>query len=334
MQSHTRGALAVLFVLSCAASPAFGGSCDDTRVRPSTLGGLLEACRIASNPGDTPSLSREIFDYAFEDAGDLFWVAYYWKDESKDGRFLPGRLNVLLLDKATGSWRKRTFDKQELPRSARMPETFGIGSVMRVKHAARYLYIDTHYNPSAGGLVVLTTDLRPATVLWGWFLFSLPGGAVVYHRSQVHFAPTHPMQLAVYDPASDSDRVLYPVTPYDAPRLAFMAAMKLAYDSAGAQWCMSNNHHCDPEEFSSSWRDAWSVNAEAGKAAFLVQFGESCHGDCHDRPDTSVPPVRVIVTCTNVATPAHLACSEREWRLWADAHPGLSEQDMVNLAAR
>ena len=277
-------------------------------------------------------MSREIRDYGFEDADDVFWVAYYWKDEF-EGDWLPARLHVLLLDKTTGAWRQRTLEKESLPRSALTPEGLGIGSVLRLHHGPRYLYLDTHYNPSAGGLIVLTRDLEPEAVLWGWFLFALPGGGVVYHRSQVHFAPTHPLELGLYDPVMGSDRVFYPSKPYDAPRLAFIGKMKGAYDSFGDDWCRRNNHHCDPEQFTSSWRDAWSVDLETGTAAFLVEFGDSFKRSS-SHPDTSVPPSRIVVVCRGVATPSRMTCTEIEWAPLAKAHPGASEEEIVRLAAR
>lgn len=308
MRFVQRSVVVLAFLIQSWASGALAGPCDEPMGEaPSTLKALLAACRVQAVPGDRTLLSREISDYAFEDDADLFWVAFYWKDEG-ESHSLPARLNVLLLDRTSGVWRQRSLDRESLPRTALTPEGAGVGSVHRLHHGAGSLYADTHSNPSAGGLIVLARDLEPRAVLSGWYLFTLPGGALVYHRSQIHFAPTHPLELGLYDPETGSDRVFYPSKPYDAPRAAFIAKMKAAYESLGFDWCRNRNHHCDPEQFTSSWQDAWSVNPDAGTAAFLVEFGDPSGGS--PDADTSVPQVRVVVVCRGITTPYHMTCTE------------------------
>ena len=38
----------------------------------------------------------------------------------------------------------------------------------------------------------------------------LDDGRVVFHRSMIHFSPTHAAALALYDPVSDREEPVYP----------------------------------------------------------------------------------------------------------------------------
>jgi hypothetical protein len=74
----------------------------------------------------------------------------------------------------------------------------------------RYLFTDTHINPSAGTLVVLARDRSKVAELPGWFLAAMGNDVVIYHRNQVHFAPTHALEIWTYDPVTRRDARLYP----------------------------------------------------------------------------------------------------------------------------
>jgi hypothetical protein len=91
-----------------------------------------------------------------------------------------------------------------------------VGSVMAIHRTKRYVLVDTHVNPSAGRLYVLSRDAdRLVTELEGWVLRVLPNDVVLYHRNQVHFAPTHSAELWTWDPATHRDTQLYSSKPFD-----------------------------------------------------------------------------------------------------------------------
>ena len=60
-------------------------------------------------------------------------------------------------------------------------------------------------------------------VLFGWNLATFPNNFIVYHNSEVHFAPTHSPGISIFDPATRSDKKIYPPMPYSEVRSAFIA---------------------------------------------------------------------------------------------------------------
>jgi hypothetical protein len=56
---------------------------------------------------------------------------------------------------------------------------------------------------------VLGSDLRLVSAFSGWKVAAL-GSEIVAERSEIHFAPTHPLRLAVFDLATGRERNLFP----------------------------------------------------------------------------------------------------------------------------
>lgn len=65
---------------------------------------------------------------------------------------------------------------------------------------------------------------------------------MLYANGVTHFAPTHPAEVSVYNPESKADRKIYPMKPYQAIRLDYVAKVKAVYDKLGRQWFMDKNH--------------------------------------------------------------------------------------------
>jgi hypothetical protein len=278
-------------------------------------------------------LDRRISNYAFENGADTFSVAFYWDDDIRSG-LLPDRFQIVSLDRTAKRWVSRSLDDTDLPRTNQTPEGVGIGSIMELRHTPHYVMLTAHSNPSAGGLLVLTRDLQPKALLYGWPLFTVANESIVYHRAQIHFAPTHWLEVYMYDPSSGVDRKIHPLKPYGEPRLAFMKSMKRAYARAGEAWCRENNHHCDPELFDSSWQGSWAVNEHGRTAAFVVQFGIGHVGRKPEGPDDSVPTEEIVVTCRNLADISHVTCAETRLKALQSSHPGLGIPDLLKVAAR
>ena len=53
------------------------------------------------------------------------------------------------------------------------------------------------------------------TELPGWVLRVLPNDVVLYHRNQIHLAPTHSAELWTWDPVTRRDARLYSSKPFD-----------------------------------------------------------------------------------------------------------------------
>ena len=320
----------VALALVASSWPASGGQGDP----PLTLRTLLarehvDPAGLSLFP-DLP-IDRGISNEAFTNTPEVFAVAFYWDDVVQRDRHLPSEFDILLLEKAAARWTRATLSADRLPRTAAMPNLPLWGSIVGVTHTPRHLLVEAHVSPSAAATLVLTRSLEPKAVFYGWPLFGLQGGAVAYYRSQVHFAPTHPFELCVFDPDSGADRLVYTVAPNDAPRRAFVEQMRAAYRAAGEAWCRNHNHHCEPERFDSDGGRPWTVDPATDSAAFVVTFGNA-PGARGGSPDDAVPRVQVAVVCRHTTRIETIACSETPLDTLKRAHPGLSTLDLLKLA--
>ena len=128
--------------------------------------------------------------------------------------------------------------------------------------SGRYIYVDHHVNPSAGRLVVLTKRLTRIAELPGWLLGIVGDDVALYHRNQVHFAPTHAVELWTYDPVTRRDTRLYPA------RL---------------------------EDIDSRLRDSVTIDRVRRTVEFRIERGTA------DRSASSTPSF-IVVRCERVAT--------------------------------
>lgn len=172
-----------------------------------------------------------------------------------------------------------------------------VGSVVAVTHTKRYVLVDTHVNPSAGVLYVLSDrGDRVVAELPGWVLRVLPNGVVVYYRNEVHFAPTHSAEVWTWDPVTHRDARLYPNEPYDSVRRAYVDSVRSIYARVDEGWFRAANHHKDPTRFDSSVGDTIMV-ADSGKTVvFAMRFGGG------EGTPAETPRLDVMVTCRGVGT--------------------------------
>lgn len=337
MTAHLRSVIGP-FVMACVVGAAIGTPIAQSPARrPNqsdgyTLRKLFAERHVDEQAPPGIDLDRGISNFGLGNDDQVFAVGFYWQDELVKNR-LPANVQLLLLDKASHRWVARTVDGGNLPGTDETPEGVGLGSIMGIDHNSRYVAVVAHNNPSAGTALVLTRALEPIAAIYGFPQFSTTTNAFIYVRSQVHFAPTHWLELYVYDPASGVDRQFYPVRPYDRPRTAFMAKMTKAYAAAGRAWCAENNHHCDPELFDSELIGRAAVNRETDSAAFLVRFGNE-PGWGRPGPDSKVPPERVVVTCRHLSKPADITCSEAPLADVQKKHPGMPVERLLEIAAR
>jgi hypothetical protein len=202
-------------------------------------------------------------------------------------------------------------------------ESIPVESVGEIRQTARHVFIDTHTNPSAGRIIVLTRDVKRVITLDGWVLRVLPGDVVLYHRSSVHFAPTHWVELSTWDPATGRDHPLYPSEPPDSLRRAYVDTVRSIYRRVGEPWFHANNHHMDPERFDSRLGDTIVVSSSGRSVAFMVTFGGG------ERTPAATPPLEVAVVCRDVAT-RRSRCTEWAASELARAHPGWTPIQILN----
>jgi hypothetical protein len=224
-----------------------------------TLGDALRARGVAARPKDLHDLGQAITSYGVLDDARAFVIAYYRADGTGA---LREPLVVRRLDRTSFQWRSA-----ELSRKAIGTDRC-LGPATAVRWAGRDLVIGTHITPSAGCTIVLGPELSVQKVLAGWFLAAFPDGSIVYHRSQVHFAPTHSVEIAVWEPRRGRDRTLYPMKPHGRLRLEHMARIATKY--ADEAWCRTRNHHCDPERFDESLVGDVAVDGVTSALALVV----------------------------------------------------------------
>jgi hypothetical protein len=176
----------------------------------------------------------------------------------------------------------------------------------------RYVHLSFHVNPSAERLLVLSRDMKLRRELYGWALATLPDERIVYHHSQIHFAPTHRLEISVFDPTTLSEAQIYPPTPHQPVRRTFIKRVAQAYRERGEGWFREHNHHMDPELFDSVMVGAVRVDRAGRSLTFTVRFGDSDNGN-----DPLPFSELVQVSCELVAHTEQIRCTER-----ADGSPG------------
>jgi hypothetical protein len=181
------------------------------------------------------------------------------------------------------------------------PDEFLDSRVPYPKPGRKFVLARVHINPSAERLLVISRDLKLVAEIMGWELAILPDESIVYHRNQVHFAPVHSLEIAVFDPSTLTDRQIYPPAAEAAVRRAFVGRVEKAYKGVGEDWFRENNHPMDPERFDSELASTVTVDERAGTMTFPVTFGGR-------EPLTFSE--RVLVTCSPLCAVERIECRE------------------------
>ncbi len=244
--------LAVWLAASCSSSLA------------QTLHDVLNEHKIPVGPAPIQNLSQRITSFAVLDDETNFLIAYYIDDGSG---LLSPPLYMARFVKKDQSWKINALRKVEA--SFKTFQVPCLGSAMRIVPTKRFFFVQTHLNPSAGCLVILSENLAVKKALWGSYLAVFRSGLLVFNRSQIHFAPTHPMEIAVYDLQRDVESNLYPPSA-DSFRAAYIEKLRAAKPSE--DWCREHNSHCDPQQFESNLFSAVVINEEMQALAFVARF--------------------------------------------------------------
>jgi hypothetical protein len=240
---------------------------------------LQEVVTKLDAPPDLRSLANldhDITSYSVLDNPQWFVVAYYLQGSSEA---LEGPLFVDRYERFTHQWRFASLFGDE----TRAGASDCLGSAVGIDVAADSFLLTTHISPSAECVLVLSTDLTVRTTLYGWPLATLADGSIVYHRSQIHFAPVHAAEIAVYNRKTGRSYTIYPSKPYQAVRQAEIATLTAFFD-AHLDWCNQHNHPCDPEWFDNTLDGPVVVNNQTDALAFLIDYGS-------DADDPGAPPM-------------------------------------------
>jgi hypothetical protein len=233
----------------------------------------LRAELLARNlpaPKDAGDIDKPITDYKVLDDRQGFVIAYYASDAADDNRL--HELRIRSFDKRSRVWRSITFPQP-------------IGSVLRLVRGRGYLFISGHSSPSAAPLLVLSDTLRKKRELEGWPMLVLDDGRVVFHRSMIHFSPTHAAALAIYDPVSDREQALYP-----PPGV---------HNERGGEKVAGTD----------LWMDRYVTDVTKGKAPGTIEFGavEQRIRQIRSSAEPVGPERRLHVVCNVGASPARCA---------------------------
>lgn len=161
-----------------------------------TLRQVLAANGIDSRGLDASRLDQKITSYAVLNDPAVFCVASYENDGTN---FLTNILNFDVFEKSAKNWVHREIETERLTCDNRH---FHPGSILEIQRSRSYFYLRTHANPSAGYTLIYTKDLKFHDAVYGCLLATFNDGTMVYHNSQIHFAPTHYTEISIYNPYS------------------------------------------------------------------------------------------------------------------------------------
>lgn len=181
---------------------------------------------------DLPLLGQEV-----SSTTDVFCVGYFIDGTAPE-------IHVVLFDRQKLQWFETKVNLRE------SEYCFGSNEITGIQYSKNFLHLETHINPSAGCTLIFTRRLQFQKALYGWPLAIFDDETVVYHHSEVHFAPTHPASISLHNPVTRSGKKIYPMKPFQAIGLRHIEKMKEVYSDE--DWCREKNHHCDPESFNDS----------------------------------------------------------------------------------
>ena len=255
-----------------------------------TLHSIIDKSADPPDGRSLPNFERSVVSDAVLDNQEWFVIAYYLQDNS------PASQQPLFVDRYDRKARK-WMSVTVSPSQKRSGEADCLGLGMALDVSPDSFLLGTHLSPSAECLLVLSFDLQVRTALYGWHLVSFSDGSVVYHRSQIHFAAAHPLEIGLYNRKTGHDYTLYPRKPFQAIRLAEIAKLREFFKS-NEEWCNIHNHPCDPEWFDNALDGNVALNEQTDALAFAVDYGS-------DAQDRDAPPVTIGHQQGHLCLPAH-----------------------------
>lgn len=207
---------------------------------------------------DMSDIDKNINSYDVLNDPKMFCIAYYLGDGSGG---LGNELYVRLYKKDENKWLYKVLNVEELTE-------YGWGSIIDIQYSKDHVYLSAHLTPSAEITYILSNDLKFQDALYGWILAIFDNETIVYHNSQVHFAPTYHAEISIYNPITKKTRMIYPMKPYQNIRLEDIKKVKEAYD----KWLKKGNDHGDPELFDNSVKGDVAINNSTHSLAFVISY--------------------------------------------------------------
>ncbi|MBI2679674.1 MAG: hypothetical protein HYX25_01545 [Candidatus Solibacter usitatus] len=235
---------------------------------------MLRDAGIPTRQFSAPDLAAKITSYAIAN-NDPFLLAYYV--DTGTGLLGPP-LRLIRFDRAKRDLRRADFAdihalfQRDVPMSC-------LGSALDIREYRGNIYIDTHANPSAGCVIVLSSTLSFKTAISGWLLGLIAADYAIVRHSEIHFMSVHPMHIGVLDLEQNH---LVEVFPFenDPQRREFSGLLK---PHIVEKWCKEHNAQCDPENFDTDLKGKLAVNEAARIFGFEAEFNASGFGEATEK---------------------------------------------------
>jgi hypothetical protein len=207
---------------------------------------VLFQYHVASSAVPASQRGRSIANWAAHDYPGSFLFAWYFIGDGHT----PNTLRVLRYDRRTGIASNTVLTDSPATRASFLGQ-FPVpcmGSSASVAEREGTIYVETHLTPSASCTLVLDHHLTLKTALSGWLLGFVSDRYAVFRESMIHFAPTHPMNISVYDAVTGRSTRVYPL-PGDRLRAEYVRSLDAHLPSRS--WCRINNKPCRASDFTS-----------------------------------------------------------------------------------
>jgi hypothetical protein len=272
------------------------------QTQPRTLREVLAADGMTVADGTLPNLDKPVTSGSSLNDPARYVLAYYLDDGAG---VLRSPMFIDAYDRKARTWESAAVTgggSQINAAGASMSDDVCLGSVLRIQASAESIFLDTHINPSAGCLLILSQDLKVRKALFGWYIARFSDDSVVYQRGEVHFAPVHPSELALYNWRSGREVELFPIKPFQAIRLAHIQRLR-EFFSTRREWCNKNNDPCDPEQMDSTLLGDVATNDSEHTLAFLISY-EQLQGTLDEQKPSG--PGKVVYVIRHADDPARL----------------------------
>lgn len=238
--------------------------------RAETLRQLLTSAQIPLNSFGNAELNAQVNGVSGSDQ-QIVLAVYMLVTENS----LVGNPQLARYDHATGS----------IQRSEVKPENTATccGSPEGINWVGGFALVSFHINPSAETILVIASDLKLSTTLYGFDVHEVLPGKVVFIENMIHFAPAHPERLELADLRTGNKTELYPPK-NDELRADYAREHAKHLPSDGT--CQKANDPCEPDLYD---EDITFIGADGhGNFAFAVQRNAQ-HFDGNDTSNYVTP---------------------------------------------
>jgi hypothetical protein len=252
-------------------------------INPSSVQSVDLAKKVTSGDVLDTAQSRVIATYA-EEAESLSDSFYLFLLSKPQGRWSAVRLR----------WPDLTIDKKSCTG----------GSILSIAESKGFIFLQGHFNPSASCTMIVTRkELQFYDTFFGAVVASFSNGNLVYDMGGRHFAPTHYVELSLYNLASKKRQQFYPMKPYQSIRLQHIERVKEEFDDCdrdeesrracdGYFQSSYYSHFFDPELFDNELEGGVVISDATDALAFMTRF-DSIDNIVEDHP-------RVVYVYRNV----------------------------------